>query len=54
MRNKRFRVITTTAGYRIYDFKIFDVVKVKGQWFLSDYEKASVLCTALNQLQEGV
>lgn len=52
-KNPRFRVIQTSVGCRIYDYKIYDILKVKGDWYLSDYDNASVLCASLNGLEEA-
>ena len=51
----RFRVMCTTAGYRIYDYKLFDIIKVKGKWYLTKImDEADTLCESLNGLEEGV
>ena len=50
----RFRVMCTTAGYRIYDRKLFDIIKVQGKWFLTKIkDEADTLCESLNGLEEG-
>jgi len=51
----RFRVLYTSAGYRIYDYKFFDIIKVKGKWFLTKImDEADTLCASLNGLEEVV
>jgi hypothetical protein len=47
---KRYRVLMTSAGYRIYDYHIFDIIKQKGKFFLTkNKDIADVLCFKLNK-----
>jgi hypothetical protein len=58
--DKRFRVITTSAGKRIYDRKELEVVKINGEWYLDDIkikralqDEADVICEKLNELGDN-
>lgn len=46
----RYRILLTSVGYRIYDYQIFDIIKVGGNWYLEkDRDKAQTYCHKLNQ-----